>query len=44
MSGAKRGHATGIVVLRDRVILGGDKLLLLRRLLYVQPGQSGAAR
>jgi len=24
MSGAKRGHATGIVVLRDRVILGGD--------------------
>ncbi len=24
MSGAKRGHATGIVVLRDGVILGGD--------------------
>ncbi|HEY7845727.1 MAG TPA: GrlR family regulatory protein [Bradyrhizobium sp.] len=24
MSGARRGHATGIVVLRDGVILGGD--------------------
>ena len=24
MTGAKRGHATGIVVLRDGVILGGD--------------------
>jgi hypothetical protein len=24
MSGAKRGHATGIVMLRNGVILGGD--------------------
>lgn len=24
MSGAKRGHATGVVVLRDGVIMGGD--------------------
>jgi hypothetical protein len=24
MTGAKRGHATGVVVLRDGVIMGGD--------------------